>query len=122
MNATAVLCARHGKATGVGTQKLQRIQQFVTSPRDGTDTADRGKQQCFIFSVHFLCFRLPLFLFLLLTLLFPSSLHHLLSSPTRFYSFVLYLSTGRKETDMIIKVQIWVFVLKQLLNLFNPEE
>jgi hypothetical protein len=55
-------------------------------------------------------------------LLFPSSLHHLLSSPKRFYSFVLYLSTGRKETDMKIKIQIWVFVLKPLLTLFHPEE
>lgn len=51
------------RATGAGTQRRQRIQQFVTSPRDYTDIADRGKQQCFIFSVHFLCFRLPLFFF-----------------------------------------------------------
>jgi len=124
MNATAVLCERHGRATGAGTQRRQRIQQFVTSPRDNTDITDQGKQQCFIFSVHFLCFRLPLFSSLLLTFLFPSSLHHLLSSPTRFYSFVLSLSTGRKETNMEIKLQIRVFVLKQLLTLllFHPEE
>jgi hypothetical protein len=101
---------------------VSEFSSFVTSPRHIIDIADRVKQRCFIFSVHFLCFRLPLFLFLLLTFLFPSYLHHLLSSPTRFYSFVLYLSTGRKETDMKIKLQIWVFVHKQLLTLFNPEE
>jgi len=51
MNATAVLCARHGKATGAGTQRRQRIQQFVTSPRDSTDIADRGKTTVF----HIFC-------------------------------------------------------------------
>ena len=96
MNATAVLCARHGKATGAGTQRRQRIQQFITSPRDNTDIADRGKQQCFIFSVHFLF--PPSFFSLLLTFLFPSSLIITSLIPHGFiYSSFLFQQVERKQ-------------------------
>jgi hypothetical protein len=97
-------------------------QQFVTSPRDSTDIANRGKQQWFIFSVHFLFPPSSVSFspaYILVSFFSPSSP---LFSYTVFIHSSFYLSTGRKETDTKMKLQTWVFALKQLLTLFHPEE
>ena len=72
-NSQALRATRHSAWPDAGTQRRQRIQQFGTSPLDSTDIADRGKQQCFMLSVHFLCVLCFSLSYILVCFVSPSS-------------------------------------------------